>query len=361
MCEFVVGNFADDVIFDNISRVGQSFIGSFMVLIISRTPVRISFFGGGTDYRPYYEEWGGAVLGTTIDQYTYISVKTLQSAFFDHTIRVAYSRTELVNAIDQIQHPSVREGLKFLGIDGNLDIHIFSDLPARTGLGSSSSFTVGFLNALYALQGKCMTKQTLAEQACHVEQTLICENVGSQDQFHAAFGGLNVIEFTPAHIQVRPLVISAGKRIELEQHLMLFFTGLTRHASEIVQEQLEKTKARAHDGVLKQMHESVYEAERIVMESPVIAQELGALLHENWEMKKKLSSKISNDVIDQAYTTALRAGAYGGKLCGAGNGGFLALLVPLERQQTVREALRPLNEVKCRFDHTGSSIIYMKE
>lgn len=331
------------------------------MLIISRTPVRLSFFGGGTDYKPYYLEHGGAVLGTTIDHYTYISIKTLESAFFEHNIRIAYSKTELVKAIDEIMHPSIREGLKFLGVDGNLDIHIFSDLPARTGLGSSSSFTVGFLNALYAMQGARVAKQRLAEEACHVEQDLILENVGSQDQFHAAFGGLNVIEFSSSHIHVRPLIIAPEKKIGLEAHLMLFFTGLTRHASEIVKEQLEKTKTKQNDPLLKEMHKNVAVAEKIILESSDMERDLGKLLHENWLLKRKLSNKISNEAIDAMYQKALTAGAYGGKLCGAGNGGFLALLVPPDKQEAVRQALHPLNEVSCRFENSGSSIIYMKE
>ena len=210
------------------------------MLIISRTPVRISFFGGGTDYPAYYEHQKGAVLGTTIDQYTYISVKTLQSPFFDHNIRIAYSKTELIKKVHEIEHPSIRECLKHRGLDGNLDIHIFSDLPARTGLGSSSSFTVGFLNALDALQGKKSSKQQLAKEACHVEQSCICETVGSQDQFHAAYGGFNVIEFSSSHIHVRPVILSRKKKQLLEDHLLVFFTGITRFASEIVQEQIKK-------------------------------------------------------------------------------------------------------------------------
>src|SRR3990167_10521117 len=195
------------------------------MMIISRTPVRISFFGGGTDYPAFYERLPGAILGTTINKYTYVSINTL-SEFFEHKIRIGYSKTELVKNLDEILHPSIRECLKHKNISGNLDIHIFSDLPAKTGLGSSSSFTVGFLNALYALQGKIVTKQALAQEACHVEQQLIKENVGSQDQFHSAFGGFNIIEFDKQNIKVRPLIISKEKLKILEDHLMIFYTGL---------------------------------------------------------------------------------------------------------------------------------------
>lgn len=333
------------------------------MLIISRTPVRISFFGGGTDYPAFYLEHGGAVLGTTINQFTHISIKTLKSAFFEHSIRVAYSKTELVKGVEEIQHPSVRESLKFHRISGNLDIHIFSDLPARTGLGSSSSFTVGFLNALYALEGKKVSKQRLAEEACHVEQNLIQEAVGSQDQFHAAFGGFNIIEFFGTHIHVRPFVLSLEKKSALEKHLLVFYTGLTRHASEVVKEQIEKTKKKANDPMLLRMREMVFEAEEIIstFSGDEMVKEFGKLLHQSWELKKSLSGQITNSLIDDAYQAAIRAGAYGGKLCGAGSGGFLVFFAPQEALGKVREALIPLQEVDFRFENEGSSIIYMKD
>lgn len=331
-------------------------------IIISRTPVRISFFGGGTDYPGYYLRYKGAVLGTTIDQYTHVSIST-QSGFFDHKIRIGYSKTELVNDVEQIEHPSIRECLKFKGIDTHLDIHIFSDLPARTGLGSSSSFTVGFLNSLYALCGQKVSKQRLAEEACHIEQKMIKENVGSQDQFHASLGGFNVIEFNKTHIQARPVIISKDKFNDLNDHLMMFYTGLTRHASEVVKEQVEKTQNQVNDHYLEKMVEMVYVAEDILANHPrnSMVHEFGALLHESWSYKKQLSSKVSNSFIDDAYTAARKAGALGGKLCGAGSGGFLALLVPPERQPDVKEALKGLLNVKVAFENTGTNIIYMKE
>jgi len=333
------------------------------MLIISRTPVRISFFGGGTDYPAFYQEYQGAVLGTTIDQYTYISVKTLKSSFFDHNIRIAYSKTELIKDVNDIEYPSIRECLKYRGLDGNLDIHIFSDLPARTGLGSSSAFTVGFLNALDALQGKKSSKQQLAKEACYVEQMCIRENVGSQDQFHASFGGFNVIEFNNSHIHVRPVVLSREKKQLLEDHLLVFFTGMTRHASKIVQEQIDKTKSRENDVYLRQMLALVGQAEALLMSTPEdqVVKAFGKLLHESWELKKQLSSKISNPRIDEAYQAALKAGAYGGKLCGAGNGGFLAFLVPSESKASVRGALKGLKEVDFHFEDEGTTIIYMKD
>lgn len=332
------------------------------MMIISRTPVRISFFGGGTDYPDFFKEHKGAVLGTTINQYVYVSVNTL-SDFFDHKIRIGYSKTELVKTPDEIEHPSIRACLKHKQVAGNLDIHIFSDLPAKTGLGSSSSFTVGFLNALHALEGKKISRHRLAEEACYIEQQLICENVGSQDQFHAAHGGFNVIEFNDSHIRVRPLILSRAKQVALQDHLVVFYTGLTRYASEVLQEQIAKTQARTNDEILHRMRDMVFEAEEAMGEAsesdlPCI---FGRLLDEGWQMKKRLSSKISNDFIDQTYEKARAAGALGGKLCGAGSGGFLALFVPPEKKEHVRAALKGMLEVKFRFESEGSTIIHMKD
>lgn len=330
-------------------------------MVISRTPVRISFFGGGTDYPIYYQRKPGAILGTTINKYTYISVNTPEN-FFDYSIRISYAKTELVKEINQIEHPSIRESLKFKNFSKNLDVHIFSDLPAKTGLGSSSSFTVGFLNVLYALEGKRASKQKLAEEACLIEQKLIGENVGSQDQYHAAFGGLNLMEFSQT-VQVRPIVISPSKVKLLEEHLLLFYTGLTRFASEIVKEQIESTQNLSNDFYLEKMYQMVFDAEQIISDCPAksMVEELGSLLDKSWELKKKLSSKISNPFIDKIYEDAKRNGAFGGKLCGAGSGGFLALFVPKEKKETIRELLKNLTEVKFTLENQGSTIIYMKE
>ncbi len=331
-------------------------------MIISRTPVRISFFGGGTDYPDFYNRQKGAILGTTINKYTYVSVNTL-SEFFDHNIRIGYSKTELVKKPHEIIHPSIRECLLHKNISGNLDIHIFSDLPAKTGLGSSSSFTVGFLNALYALQGKTISKQSLSEEACFVEQQLIKENVGSQDQFHAAHGGLNIIEFSSSQIHVRPVIISTEKVKLLENHLMIFYTGLTRFASDVVKEQINKTKTKSNDEFLLKMHQMVYEAENIIANSSkeLMIKKFGTLLDKSWQLKKQLSSKISNPIIDTAYDLAKSEGAYGGKLCGAGSGGFLAVFAPLDKQENIRKKLNSFLEVDFKFENQGSTIIYMKE
>jgi len=329
-------------------------------MIISRTPVRISFFGGGTDYREYFERERGAVLGATIDKYTYVSVNRL-SDFFEYKIRVGYSKAELVNNVEDIIHPSVRETLKFKKANGNLDIHIFADLPARTGLGSSSSFTVGFLNALYALEGRVVSKQQLAEESIYIEQQMIKENVGCQDQVHAAYGGLNILDFKKSCISVRPVVISKEKYHYLNNSLMVFYTGLTRYASEIAKEQIKNTKTCGKDDYLQRMYQMVFEAEKIISdEKPEdMIKYLGELLHEGWNLKKRLSSKITNDFIDEKYCKAMEAGAYGGKIAGAGGGGFLFMLAPREKQQAVRQALDGLLEVNFKFENEGSKIIYL--
>jgi len=332
------------------------------MLIISRTPVRVSFFGGGTDYLAYYKRKKGAVLGITIDKYTYITLKK-GCQFFPHAIRIAYSRTELINHLEEITHPSIRESLRFTGYFFPLDIHIFSDLPARTGLGSSSSFTVGFLNALYALQGKKIPKEKLAKEACYIEQELIKENVGSQDQYHAAYGGFNIIEFSEHHNSLRPVIISNEKKKLLEKHFMLFYTGLTRHASEILQTQVQKTCEKKNDSFLERMYEMVFEAEALLQkeEGETLVKKFAELLDQSWELKKKLSSNISTEKIDSYYQKAKEAGALGGKLCGAGQGGFLALFVPVKKQEDVKKALQPLFPVSVGFEEQGSSIIYMKD
>ena len=333
-----------------------------MQRIISQTPLRISLFGGGTDYPSYYQRKPGATLGMTIDKYTYVGLSTI-SQFFDHKLRISYSKIELINSIDEIQHPSVKGCLKYRNINIPLDIHISADLPAKTGLGSSSAFTVGLLNALYALEGIKISKQRLAEEACNVEQKVIQENVGSQDQFHAAFGGINVFQFDPSHVAVRPVIISQTKKRILEKHLLMFYTGLTRFAHEIVQEQLNNTQAFNNDACLEQMYGMVFEAENIISQSSDVEmpQLLGRLLNESWNLKRRLSSKISNPLIDQYYEAALSCGVYGGKLCGAGGGGFLIFLAPATATEAVRQKLKDLLEVHFRLENQGSTIIYMKE
>jgi D-glycero-alpha-D-manno-heptose-7-phosphate kinase len=328
-------------------------------MVITRTPVRLSFFGGGTDYYEYFSRCGGAVLGTTIDKYSYLSVNRL-SDFFDHTFRVTYSKCEITGSVDEILHPSVRETLRHLGLQKKREIHYFADLPAKTGLGSSSAFTVGLLNALSTLEGKSLTKAELAEQAIHIERERIGENVGFQDQYHAAYGGLNLIRFAKDKREVFPLRIMPSPREEISRCTMLFFTGLTRFASDVLREQVEKTRNTDNDAFLAQMHRMVDQG-AAVLENDFSLSAFGHLLHASWELKKQLSRAISNPEIDRSYQRALDAGALGGKLAGAGSGGFLMLIVPLERQAAVRQALVGLKEVEFEFEKEGSTVVYKQE
>ncbi|RZB35270.1 MAG: D-glycero-alpha-D-manno-heptose-7-phosphate kinase [Desulfobacteraceae bacterium Eth-SRB1] len=327
-------------------------------MIISRTPFRISFFGGGTDYPVYYQENGGAVLATCINRYCYINVRQLPP-FFEHNHRIVYSKIETVNKIDQIQHPSVRECFKYMNIQKGIEIHHDGDLPARSGLGSSSSFTVGLLNALFALKDGLVSKDNLAEAAIHVEQEMIRENVGSQDQTMAAFGGLNIVRFNSQqgkHLQIQPLCLNSKRLEEFQNHLMLFFTGIVRIASDVAGEQIKKTPKRKHE--LAKMHSMVDKAADILSNGGDI-KDFGLLLHESWKVKRSLTDKISNSTIDEIYDKARNAGAIGGKILGAGGGGFILFFVEPERQAQVKEALGLLH-VPFKFEHEGSRIIYYK-
>jgi len=324
-------------------------------MIISRTPFRISFFGGGTDYPVWFQEHGGAVLATTIDKYCYITCRYLPP-FFEHKSRIVYSRVEMVSANDQIEHPAVRGVLQYLNIDEGLEIHHDGDLPARTGLGSSSSFTVGFLHALYGLSGRMPTKMQLAKEAIHVEQDVLKESVGSQDQIIAAFGGFNRIDFPTDHrFQVSPVIVNDEQRARLQEHLMLFFTGFSRTASEIASEQIQVTPTKTQE--LRLMQQMVDEAIRILQGHDEL-EAFGRLLHEGWQVKRSLTSRISTPQIDSLYETACAAGAIGGKLLGAGGGGFLLLFVKAEEQDRVKEALRGVLHVPFRFETGGSRIIF---
>lgn len=327
-------------------------------MIITRTPFRISFFGGGTDYPAWYRENGGAVLSTTIDKYCYITCRRLPP-FFEHKHRIVYSKFELVNSIDEIIHPAVRETFRFLNITEGLGIHHDGDLPARSGLGSSSSFTVGLLHALYALKGKMVTKKHLAMDAIHIEQEMIKENVGSQDQVIAAFGGINKIEFIgDQNFEVRPVTIEQSRLQEFQNHLMLFFTGFTRIASEVASDTISKISNRKDE--LKTLHSMVEEAISILNENRDIG-DFGRLLHESWRLKKRLSDKISNSRINDIYKTAMKAGAIGGKILGAGGGGFILFFVRPEDREMVRQELSSLLYVPFCFDTLGSQIIYYME
>ena len=324
-------------------------------MIISRTPFRISFFGGGTDYPVWYKENQGAVLSTTIDKYCYITVRYLPP-FFPHKYRIIYSKIEAVKNIEEILHPAVRETLKFLDVNKGIEIHHDGDLPAKTGMGSSSAFTVGLLNSLYALRGIMVSKDQLAKEAIHIERDVLQENVGSQDQIATSYGGFNKINFNGNDkFRIEPIIITKDKTNQLENHLMLYFTGFSRIASKVAQAQIKNTPQKKRELTL--MYQMVDEAISILTENKNIL-EFGKLLNETWKLKRSISNKISNPIIDNIYETALKAGAIGGKLLGAGGGGFMIFFVPPKKQPKVREALKSLLEVPFNFESEGSQIIY---
>lgn len=324
-------------------------------MIISRTPFRISFFGGGTDYPGWYREHGGAVLATTIDKYCYLTCRYLPP-FFEHRTRVVYSRIESCRSNDEISHPAVRAVLRYLEIDRGLEIHHDGDLPARSGMGSSSAFTVGLLHALYALKGSICSKSQLALESIHVEQELLRETVGSQDQVLAAYGGLRHVLFDESgEISVRPMTLPAERIAELSSHLMLFYTGIVRTASDVAKSYVEDIRAKHRQLVM--MHEMVDEAISILNGGNGL-EPFGHLLHEAWQAKRSLSSTVSNSEIDAVYQAARSAGALGGKLTGAGGGGFLLLFVPPDRQEAVKLKLGRLIHVPFEFETGGSQIIF---
>lgn len=324
-------------------------------MIISRTPFRVSLFGGGTDYPQWYRQHGGSVLGFTINKYCYITLRELPP-FFEHKHRIVYSRVELVHDIEEIQHPAVRAVLMEKGVRHGVELHHDGDLPARSGLGSSSSFTVGLLNALAALEGRMLSRQELASEAIRIEQEVIRENVGSQDQVWAAYGGLNRINFnTDGTRAVLPVIIPPARRQALESSLMLFFTGFSRFASEVAKKQIENFAAReAH---LKSLGQTVEEGLAILQDERRSLDELGRLLHEGWRIKRELADGVTTPAIDGIYSAGREAGAIGGKLLGAGGGGFMLFYVPPEKRTAVRERLRNLIHVGFRIEGEGSKIV----
>lgn len=325
-------------------------------MIITQTPFRVSFFGGGTDYPVFYREHGGAVLASTIDKYSYITCRYLPG-FFEHKSRIVYSKTELIQTIDEINHPSVRECLRFMQIEKGIEVHHDADLPSRSGLGSSSAFTVGFLQALHALKGNMSTKKQLAMDAIHVEQEMIGESVGSQDQCCAAYGGFNRIEFCPnSDIVVRPIVMTQQKLQALEDRLVMVFTGLTRIASTVAAAQISETCN--HISELTTMREMVDEGVKILSRDMENLDDFGRLLHSAWSVKRCLTKKISNDGLDDLYEQGLRAGALGGKLLGAGGGGFFLFYVPPEKKAKFLAAFSNLLIIPFHFEFSGSQILH---
>lgn len=324
-------------------------------MVISRTPFRISFFGGGTDYPVWYRNNGGAVLASTINKFCYISCRHLPP-FFEHKSRIIWSKMEYVKDTNEIQHPAVRACLAFMKITKGVEIHHDGDLPARTGMGSSSAFTVGLLHALSALKGVMPTKRQLMLDAIHLEQDVMKESVGSQDQALAAFGGFNLIEFGPeSHIRVVPLTVSPERFSDFERRCLLFFTGFSRTASEIAAEQIKVTPNKKKE--LKVLRHLVDAALQILNSKEDLAK-FGRLLHESWQIKRTLSNKISTPVIDGIYEAAMRAGALGGKLLGAGGGGFMLIFAEPKFHARIRERLKKLLLVPFRFENLGSQIIF---
>ncbi|MDS4013433.1 MAG: kinase [Candidatus Accumulibacter sp.] len=327
-------------------------------MIITRTPFRISFFGGGTDYPAWYREHGGAVLATTINKYCYISCRQLPP-FFEHKHRIVYSLIENVRSIADIRHPAVRAVLATMRVEDDLDgleIHHDGDLPARAGLGSSSSFTVGLIHAIRALRGQYVSKDELAKEAIHVEQDVIRENVGSQDQVSAAFGGLNRIEFRrDDSIDVAPVIVERERLASLQDHLMLFFTGISRIASDVAKSKIDNLGNRRDE--LQHMRAMVDEAIGILQRPATPIEDFGRLLDEGWRYKRSLSDQVSTPHLDALYDAARSAGALGGKLLGAGGGGFFLLFAPPAAQANIRERLGDLVHVPFRFENSGSRVM----
>jgi len=321
-------------------------------MIITQTPLRISFAGGGTDFREYYEKNGGAVLSATIDKYIFVTVKRR----FNKQIRVGYSTTELVDDLDELKHELVREGLRKTRITEGIEISTMADISsAGSGLGSSSTVTVGLLNAFHIYQGASQTAEALAREACEIEIDILQKPIGKQDQYAAAYGGFNVMRFLPnGKVKVEPLVIDESTKRKLEGNLMLFFTGMTRESSEVLSEQ--KRNIPDKGDILDALKAMVDQLTDCLFREYL--DDFGRILHQSWQYKKKMASKISNERIDALYEKALDAGALGGKVTGAGGGGFMLLYCRQDKQDKVRNALRELQELPVSFGRDGSLVIF---
>jgi len=323
-------------------------------LIISRTPFRVSLFGGGADYPAWYRKYGGKVLGTSIDKYCYISARYLPG-FFDHKYRIVYSKVENTRTIAEIRHPAVREVLKGMQFEAGVEIHHDGDLPAKSGLGSSSAFTVGLIHALTALTQKTISKKDLAKEAIYYERNVLKENVGSQDQVLTAYGGLNVVQFKEDDsFDVSPLILPRKRLRELRDHMMLFFTGFQRIASKIAKNHIENLEPRRRD--IQIMQQMVDEAIELLQHGTM--EEFGRLLDENWEFKKKSTKeRVTTPDIETIYRTARRAGAWGGKILGAGGGGFMLVFAEPGHHNRIRKRLKALTHVPFKFETAGSKIV----
>ena len=323
-------------------------------MIITRTPFRMSFFGGGTDFEEYYKENGGAVISTTFDKYCYVSVRHLPR-FFDYRNEIIYSRIERVRCTEEIVHPAVRNAMLMKDMH-ELRLTYDADLPARSGLGTSSSFAVGMLNAFSALKGKKLTKRELADQAIYLERVLCAEKGGVQDQIAAAFGGLNLIEFGDFGYKVKPVSVSDERKDELNKRLLLFFTGYSRFSSDIQKGTIKTLNEKKAE--LKEMTQLVYSARDILENENAGLDEFGRMLDHTWRLKRGMAAGISTDSIDRMYETGLKAGALGGKLLGAGGGGFIVLYAEPEKQEAVKKAMEDLLYIPFRFESDGTAIIH---
>lgn len=324
-------------------------------MIITKTPFRMSFFGGGTDMEDYFKENGGAVLSTTFDKYCYVNVRHLPR-FFDYSTELSYSKTERVTDVNDIQHPAIREAMKMLDMQ-EIRLTYEADLPARSGLGTSSSFAVGMLNAFYALKGKYADKKKLADEAIYLERVLCNEAGGWQDQIAASFGGMNRIEFSEDGYEVLPIIISPDRKQQLNDNLLMFFTGFTRFSSDL---QRTNNVSGTDDkrAKLKQMYELVNEAEQVLVNKDRDLDDFGRLLDKTWRLKKGTGSAISTDSIDGLYEKGIEAGALGGKLLGAGGGGFLLFYVQPEKQNAVKDAMKDLMYIPFKFENGGTRVIH---
>jgi D-glycero-alpha-D-manno-heptose-7-phosphate kinase len=323
-------------------------------MILSKTPLRMSFVGGGSDMSSFYREEQGAVLSTSVDKYMYIAVNKK----FDGSIRLSYSRTEEVSEVMRLEHPLVREALNLVGIRGGIEIASMADIPSKgSGLGSSSSYTVGLLNALYAFKNQFVSKDRLAMEACDIEINRCGEPIGKQDQYAAAFGGLNLIRFNPDEsVLVDPIICTPDFIRKIEESILVFFTGRTRSASAVLQSQLEAMKLENRRFLMRRMVELAFELKREIESGSV--DNIGSMLDENWQLKAQLSSGITDLQIDNWYRKGLQHGAKGGKLLGAGNGGFIMFFAPPENHQRIKDALIELRPIKFRFDRAGAQIVF---
>ncbi len=333
-------------------------------IIITQTPFRVSFFGGGTDFSDYFNKYGGAVIGCSINKYLYVTLNSL-TRFLNKRIRLSYSKHEQANYADEIQHKQVKAILQrhpFFDDRNFLDIHTFADLPASSGMGSSSSFTVGMLNDLYLINNIYKTPESLAKEAIHIEREILKEKGGWQDQIFAAYGGFNRIDFYDNSFRVTPVLLSQEKQKALESSCMLFFTNMLRQSNDIQKNVVDSDESNRVK-CLNQIREYVERAFFVLKHSSSseqLVREFGQLLAQTWEAKRNLSNSVSNEQVDRMYQLGMDAGAYGGKLCGAGNGGFVLFVVPEEKRATVADALKEYKRINISFESHGSRPIYTK-